>query len=352
MIQADPNRYYNVFRAGLFPYYSWETGDWKKFEITKDYAKSVADCYDGTIHKAPAWIGHPWGGAGAMGWIANAKYDNGEILNSFEWIDEELIKAVKDKRYQYVSVEFGRVMDVDNDYQVALGITNVPRVSKQKPLDFEHFEKEKSNAVYVPITNSFSIDLVNDYASNKKFFFQNQNINSMNEFLKKLALLFSIDLTAYNTDESVVNKITESFSALSNSKASLEAEVKSLKDSRTKYALDNAIEKGQIKPAERESYESLLNGNFEAAHKVITGLPVNPALSANSIAAGGVKSEAVDPSAAPAGDKFSNADGSKMNYEQFLEKVSSDPQFAKQFSNDEIYSLPGAERFTIKGDKE
>lgn len=350
MIKADPNKFYHVFTSGLFPYYNWETGDWDKFEIKPEYVKSVSDCYNATIHKAPVWIGHPYGGAEALAWVAASKFEDGMLFNSFDWIDEELINAINNKRYQYVSVEFGRVMNVENDYQVALGVTNLPRVSGQKPLEVDGYEKKKGSMICAPITNSFSIDLVKDFAdiSNKKYFFQNQNNNSMNEFLRKLALLFSIDLTVFNTDESVANKISESCSSLLASNTSFEAELKNLKDARTKFALDNAIEKGQMKPNQRESYESLLNGNFEAAYKVLSSLPVDPAFAQTSIAAGGKGSDVADPSKPPAEDKFSNPDGSKMNYEQFLKKVAEDPSFATKFTNDEIYSMPGSEKLSMK----
>lgn len=346
MIQADPNKFYAVFRAGLFPYYSWETGEFEKFEITKEYAKSVADCYDKSIYKSPTWIGHPYSGAPSLAWIAASKYDDGKIYNSFEWIDEELIEAVRKKSYQFVSVEFGRVMDIDNDYQVALGITNAPRVSKQKPLDFGYFEKAKSNALYAPITNSFSIDLVKDFtASDKKYFFQNQNKkNSMNELLKRLAQAFSIDLNLFNTDEAVTTKLTEVFSAMSSDKKALEDKVKALEDERVKFALDQAIGEGRIKPADKDSYESLLKGNFEAARKVMFDMPVNPALKPNAVPSGG---SAIDDPTNP-GDKFSNEDGSKMTFAQFSEKIVKDPSFAKKFTDEEIASIPGASEYYQK----
>lgn len=351
MIKADPNKFYHVFTSGLFPYYNWETGDWDKFEIKPEYVKSVSDCYNATIHKAPVWIGHPYGGAEALAWVAASKYEDGMLYNSFDWIDEELINAINNKRYQYVSVEFGRVMNVENDYQVALGITNLPRVSGQKPLEVtDGYEKKKGSMICAPITNSFSIDLVKDFSDiNKKHFFQNQNNNSMNEFLRKLATLFGIDVNLYNSDEAAFNKISETYSSLTGDKTKLETQNKELVDQRVKFALDTAIESGRLIPEERDSYESLLRGNFEAANKVLQKLPVHPAFSQTSIAAGGKGTDVADPSKPPAEDKFSNPDGSKMNYEQFLKKVAEDPSFAAKFTNDEIYSMPGAGKLSMKG---
>jgi len=352
MIQADPNKYYHVFTPGFFPYLDWEKGEWAKFEIKPEYAEAVAKCYDASVHKAPVWIGHPSSGAEALAWIAGVKFEDGKLFNSFEYIDEELIAAIRNKRFQYVSVEFGKVMNIDHDYQIALGITNLPRVSGQKPLDIENYQQKPGGIVCTPLTKAFSIDLVKEYSGdeNKKHFFQNQNTKPMNEFLTKLAALFSIDVSQCSNDEAAYQKISDSFSQVRDAKTKLEKENKELVDQRVKFTLDLAIESGRMQPNERETYESLLRGNFEAAAKVLLGRPVDPALSKNSIPSGGEKSEVKDPSA-PAGepDKFTNADGTKMNYQQFMEKVEDDPSFASKFSDEEIFAIPGAERYLIKG---
>ena len=346
MLQADPEKYYHVFTAGKFPYYNWESGNWDTFEILPEYVDGVANCYDATVHKAPVWIGHPYSGAEALAWVAKVKSDSGKLFNSFDYIDQELIDAIQNKKYQYVSTEFHRVMGIDNDYQVALGITNLPRVSGQTPLDMAGAAFGKGfngsgagRSVYCPLTSSFSLDLVKDFSSsNKTYFFQNQNKNSMNELFKKLALLFSIDILLHNSDESVAAQISDKFSKLSSANEANEAEVKALKDERVKFTLDLAIEEGKIKPAEKDSYESLLAGNFEAARKVLMSLPANPALKKNSA---DTNASLIEDPAKNTGDKFSNADGSKLTFDQFSEAIQKDPAFAKKFSDEDIASLPG-----------
>lgn len=341
MLQADPEKYYHVFTAGKFPYYNWENGKWDTFEILPEYVEGVAACYDATVHKAPVRIGHPFSEAEALAWVVKVKSDNGKLFNSFDYIDQELIDAIQKKKYQYVSTEFHRVMGIDNDYQVALGITNLPRVSGQTPLNMKdavYGKGDEGRSIYSPLTSAFSLDLVKDFtASNKKYFFQNQNNNSMNELLKKLALLFSIDVVLHNSDESVAAQISDKFSKMSSDNAALVTEVKALKDERVKFTIDLATEEGKIKPADKDSYESLLQGNFEAARKVLMSLPANPALKVNAT---DTNASGLEDPAKNAGDKFSNADGSKLTFEQFSEAIQKDPAFAKKFSDEEIASLP------------
>lgn len=347
LLQADKEKYYHVFTAGKFPFFDWEKGEWSTFELRSGFCDDIARSYDPAIHKAPLWIGHPWfSGAPADGWIWGARSDGSRLYNSFEYIDEDFIKAVRDKKYCYVSCEFGKVMDIEGDYQVALGATNIPRVSGQKPLEFEgmKYSMAKGKSIYCPIDPEFTNELVKDFLpSNKTYSFSNQNKNStMNEFLKRIAMAFAIDLSQFNTDEAVVTKVTSVYSQLVTDKQALEQKISVLEDQRIKFALEVAITEGRIEPAKKDDYENLLKGNFEAARKVIMSLPVNPALKQNTIPTGGAN---IDDPSNPTNDKFSNPDGSKITFEQFEKKVKEDPTFAKKFSDDEIASLPGASKF-------
>lgn len=346
MIEADKNKFYHVFTAGSFPTYDWEHNEWTTFEVKKDWVKSVSDAYDAKVHKAPLWIGHPWySGAPAEGWIAKSKFEGKMLFNSFEYIDENFVKAVQDKKYLYVSCEFGRVMGIDNDYQVALGATNLPKVSGQKPLEFEgqNFTMAKGHSVFCPIDERFTAEIAKDFtASSKKFFFQNQNTKTMDPILTKLATVFAIDVIVHATDEAISQQAIEKFSKLSSRNSVLEDEVKSLRAERVTSVLNFGLESGRILPADKETYETLLNSSFEATKKVIEKMPVNPAFEQKNKVSPADK-EVVDPSG-NRDDKFSNEDGTKMNYDQFLAKVEKDPSFAKKFTNKEIFSIPGADK--------
>ncbi len=349
MLQADPEKYYHVFTAGHFPTWDWERCEWTTFEIKAEYVKSISDCYDPGVHKAPLWIGHPWvSGAPSEGWVARSAFDTSMLFNSFDYIDENFVKAVREKKYQYVSCEFGRVMGIDNDYQLALGATNLPRVSGQKPLEFEgqKFSMAKGHSVYAPVSERFVSDITKDFtASSKKYFFQNQNNKSMlNEFLTRLALAFAIDLSKHESDESLTTAISEKYSSLKTEKTVLETEVNSLKDERVKFALDQAITEGKLKPADRDSYESLLKGNFEAATKVLSSLPIDPVFKKNAVPSGGTN---IDDNTNGT-DKFTNVDGTQLTYEQVIEKIAADPSFAKKFTDEELTKLPGAEKYYRK----
>ena len=347
MIQADPNKFYHVFTCGEFPAFDWEKGEWGKLEVKPEWGKAVSDNYDPKIHKAPLWIGHPFSGAPAEGWIAKSGFEGRKLFNAFDYIDENFVKAVQDKKYQYVSCEFGKVMGVEGDYQIALGATNIPKVSGQKPLEFEglNYSMAHGHTVYCPISEQIISQFSQDFGvSDKKYFFQNQNTKSMNEHIKKLAMLFAIDIAVNNTEELVFAKISEKFSGVTSENKTLEDKVKSLEDERVKFAIDQAIKEKRILPKEKESFESLLRGNFEAARAVLFSIPVNKAAEKDQGPSGG--SNVDDPT--NAGDKFSNEDGTKMNYEQFLKKVGDDPSFAKNFSNEELTTIPGFEKYAVK----
>lgn len=341
MIKADETKFYHVFTAGKFPTWDWNTNDWTTFEITKEWIKKVADCYDRTVHKGPLWIGHPWySGAPAEGWIADVKCEGDKLYNSFEYLDEEFIKAVQAKKYLYVSCEFGRVMNVDHDYQLALGATNMPRVSGQKPLDFDgqKYSMKGCKSVYSPISAIFTSDLLKDFAlSNKKYFF-NQNTKQMDPFIKRIAALFGIDTEIYTTPEAIADQCSQKFSQISKKATELETENKKLSQERIESVLEFGKSTGRFKPAETETYENLLKGNFEAGKKLIYGLKVDPAFSNDQAPAGDTK--VIDP-APDADKKFLNEDGSKMTYSQFLEKVRKDPSLSKKFSNEDFEKMPG-----------
>lgn len=336
MANVITNKFYHVFSAGKYP----------QGEISLQFINNVAKNYDKNFHEAPVWIGHPSADVEpeALGWIEEVKAEDGKLYVSFSDISDELKELTSNKKFKKCSVELVE-FSVDGKikpYLYAIGLTNRPAVKGLPDI-------------------KFSEKIMYDGEVKSKTIFTN-NINfqkNMNEAIKKFAEKLGINISEYNTDESVleyaancIGKLKEKFSDEPDSINSLslmvskytetidelknkisdqdkvindfkEKEIK-FKDTQVNNLLESAVLQKKITPAQKESLKAFAVADFDNCKKYVDGLPEQKLLEKTNFTNVNLEMKKV------------NKD---ITYEVLLDEVKKNPKFANNFTEEEIIKM-------------
>ena len=214
-------------------------------------------------------------------------------------------------------------------YLFAVGLTNRPAVSGLESL-------------------SFSGHKLNKTWSEGKFIFEqnfsNYNKSTMNESLKKVAVLFGLDLSKFTTESSLLEAISIKFNEMKtpvaggtgapdNSIANLQSEIDILKQERVDGLIDGAIKAFKILPADKQKWTDMAKANFNITKNAIDALGTHKDLTDKTIK--DVKVDMTD-------SKFKGKDGKELTYTEYLKL---DVAEQKNFTDEEVTALRNKSQF-------
>lgn len=330
----DEKKYQHLFTAGNYP----------QGNFTIEILREIADGYDPlNFHEAPVWRGHPLDvectsrevvdeEPKALAWVKNLTVVGDKLYGLIEELTDEFSNLViKNKSFKKVSVELRqRMIDgVLKWYLFAVGLTNRPAVSGLESL-------------------SFSGHKLNNTWSEGKFIFEqnfsNYNKSTMNESLKKVAVLFGLDLSKFTTESSLLEAISIKFNEMKtpvaggtgapdNSIANLQSEIDILKQERVDGLIDGAIKAFKILPADKQKWTDMAKANFNITKNAIDALGTHKDLTDKTIK--DVKVDMTD-------SKFKGKDGKELTYTEYLKL---DVAEQKNFTDEEVTALRNKSQF-------
>lgn len=125
-----------AFKEGVIEMEVFKAGDYgRKGNYTEADLQQIADDYDPKLHHAPVTIDHKQRGP-AYGWVESVKRVKDKLVASISDMSEDLVKAIKDKRYGKRSIElvglelYNKMRDTGRKYLRAVTIlgAQVPEV--------------------------------------------------------------------------------------------------------------------------------------------------------------------------------------------------------------------------------
>lgn len=320
-------KYYHVFTAG----------DYTQAKVTPEMLQEIAGSYDIKFHEAPVWLGHPeevnQGGASepqALAWIDSVIAIGDKLYISFSYVSEQMKQLVDSQAFKRVSVEIVRYKTNDGKefcYLYAVGLTNRPAVKGLEPISFAG--------------KKFNSTFKQRFAFNENFSNYNSNHN-MNEYLKKVATSLGLDLTKFTTDSSLQEAITIKFNEVKakadnpvvkqdGTLAAVQSELNEIKEERIAELVDGAIAAFKVKPADKQKWIELGRTNYNVLKDTIATMSTHKDL-VDKVVTGSVGSKVPD----LANPKFTDKDGKKITYSEFLKM---DPKVQAKFTEEEVAEL-------------
>lgn len=323
------DKWYHVFfSAGV--YSRWVINEegkmvMEEYEITEQHVKIIADSYDPDLYEASFTLGHVGTGAPAFGWVGKLKAEGHKLFAQFSHVDESLANAYANKNYKRCSIELDEV-DGKDPYLVGIAATNKPRVHSLPAMTFS---REKSAVYDMPLSDDFK-------------FSAQPKPKPMNEKLKLLASLFSLEVDEQSNEDAVLDKIMTAAKDKFAADAGMikKDEFEKLQSAASKFATEELIRQGKISPLQKDYFESSFKSDFEGTLTTAKSLPVLPERQADVVPGG--TGAITDPGI----DKFTLPDGKKIeNYDQYADALIDNPELADKFEQSDLEKLPGYKKY-------
>lgn len=323
-------KYYHVFTAG----------NYTQANITEDDLMEISSTYDPVnFHEAPVWLGHPNEQEGdcepeALAWIDSVMAVGNKLYVSFAYISDKMKQLIESQAFKRVSVEIVKYNTDDGKqflYLYAVGLTNRPAVKGLEPISFSG---HKSNPKFTE-----------RLAFNEKFI--NHNNQTMNQYLIKVAESVGLDISKFTTDSSLQEAINLKFNELkaeaekkpepapapadNPAVAELQSKLDLIEEERIADLVDSAVRDFKILPAHKDTWKALAKSNFKIAKASIENMSVHKDL-ADKVIKPGQTSGSIDFS----DKKFTNANGQKITYKDYLSMEDSDQNM---FTDEEVAEL-------------